>query len=411
MKDIAPELYEKIIESFRRKYYSASLYGAPLNDVETTLRNREATFRDADSYAVMVGDMLSQAMKEVLVLDSLPDKKLYYNIAKRTIGSALEENYRIVSTVAAVIQEEINGRAGIGLKPVKPEINTAAINKIIDRAAKADTQEKLDAALTEPVKTYPRTVVDDTIRENAKAQNNAGLEVKVTRVYDGVGVHNRKDVCQWCKSREGKEVPYKEAYARGMFERHDGCGCIIDYVSKKGERSRSTSKWGFERIEEPANKEANILSTTANENITIDYLKNATPGEGNIIKAPGFIDKGHAEENEFAEWLLDTLGGEIIHNADSTIKGERFADYTWNGKLWELKTITSSKYNTIDQHIRDANKQISSNRGGIMIDLTNNKLKRKDALPLIQRSMKNRKMLSTDVLIKDKSSFAIFRMG
>lgn len=278
MTDIAPGLYEKIMEAFQKRYSKATIFGEPIQNIEATLRTREALFRDADIYAVEVGTMLSEAMKEVLVLDELPNKTLYYNIAEKTIGKSLQESYRLVSSVAGVIQEEINGRAGIGMKPVKPEMNMAAIEKIIDRAAHADTQEKLDSALTEPVNTYPRTVVDDTIKANAKVQSEAGLEVKVERKYDGVGVHNRKDPCEWCLARQGSWT-YPDAMEAGVFERHDGCGCIIDYTSKKGERSRSTDKWGFRKIEHPERVEQNTNQWTKKR-------INARINSNRVIKKP-----------------------------------------------------------------------------------------------------------------------------
>ena len=246
MADIAPELYEKIKEAFQKRYDQGTLFGKPLSEIESALRARTATFRDADAYAVEVGSMLSDAMKEVLKLEELPGKRLAYDIAKRTIGTSLQDSYRMVSNVASVVQEEINGRAEIGLKPVKPEMTMADIDKICEEAAKAREQKQLDTALTEPVKTYPRKVVDDTVRVNARAHNRAGLDVRVTRIYDGVGVHRRKDPCEWCLSRCGKDMTYADAMAKGAFQRHPGCGCEIIYMVGKSVQRQTdwtTNEW------------------------------------------------------------------------------------------------------------------------------------------------------------------------
>ena len=157
----------------------------------------------------------------------------------------------------------MNERSGIGMRPIEPKEDTGFIDKIIDKAVNAENQEQLNAALTEPVKTYPRRAVDDTIKANGKVQEEAGLEARVTRIYDGVGLHNGKDICLFCKAREGKDVPYKEAlYERDMFARHDGCGCIIEYTSKKGDRSRASDKNGFERIDDPRQKEEELEKNT-----------------------------------------------------------------------------------------------------------------------------------------------------
>lgn len=406
MTDISPEIYEKIKERYD---------GLVASDKDMTLitdwiREGKAHYSQAEVYAERSGKYLSQAMREVIRLEDLPDNTLYYNIAEKTIGRALEDNYKLMAEAARVAQENMNKEAGIGLKAAVPEMNRDRIHRIVDTAAGADTQEKLDAALGEPVKTYSRTVIDDAKRANARLHDEAGLEVRVEREYDGVGLHNGTDVCEWCKEREGS-FTYEEAIRIGVFARHDGCGCIINYTSKKGTRTRSTDKWSWhDVIEDPKGKEAELITGEAKGNITKEYLAKATPGEGSIIKQPGFTDKGHEEEINFAEWLKETLGGEIIHNADSDIKGKHYADFTWNGKLWELKTIASSKYNTFDQHIRDANKQVASNRGGFMIDVTNNTLKRSAILSFIHRSMKNRNVEKTDVMIKDSDGFEVFEI-
>ena len=263
-KDISEELYAKIKESFEAKYEKAQLLGEPLHDVLARIQSGGGTFRDADMYSVEVGSMLSDSLKENLILDEMPNKTFYRNIAKKTLGESLKDGYGMVSNIAAVVQEEMNASIGIGLKAVKPKLDVQAVDKIVNNAAQAETQEELDAVLTEPVKTFTRRVVDDTQKANARLHNKAGLAVKVEREYDGVGIHNQTEACQWCLDRDGK-FTYEEAMDKGAFERHDGCGCIITYTSKKGEVSRSTGKYsGFKKIEEPTKIEK-ILIEKANK--------------------------------------------------------------------------------------------------------------------------------------------------
>lgn len=88
---------------------------------------------------------------------------------------------------------------------------------------------KLEIAL----ETAPLKVQDDSLKENASAAENVGLEARVTREYDGVGLSNHRQ-CQWCLDRCGENMPYDEAYAKGAFQRHPGCGCEIYYQAEKG---------------------------------------------------------------------------------------------------------------------------------------------------------------------------------
>ena len=71
--DIAPELYERIQRRFQEKYDKAMLYDPPISDMRRKLEAGEATFQDADIYAVEVGSMLSDSMLEVLQLEEMLD--------------------------------------------------------------------------------------------------------------------------------------------------------------------------------------------------------------------------------------------------------------------------------------------------------------------------------------------------
>lgn len=91
-------------------------------------------------------------------------------------------------------------------------------------------------------------VVDESLNKSADFARKAGLEVRVTRVYDGRGLHGGKDTCDWCKSRECHNVTLEEAYRIGAFQRHEGCECIIEYTSAKGDKTIQTGKyngWNF----------------------------------------------------------------------------------------------------------------------------------------------------------------------
>lgn len=93
-----------------------------------------------------------------------------------------------------------------------------------------------------------RSSADDSIKKNASSASGVGLEVRVTRRYDYIGVHDRKDDCEWCLSRCGENMTLQEAYKKGAFQRHDGCSCIIEYTSNKGIKTIQTGKykgWNF----------------------------------------------------------------------------------------------------------------------------------------------------------------------
>ena len=91
----------------------------------------------------------------------------------------------------------------------------------------------LDGNLKNGIKNIAMKASDDSLMRNAENASGVGLETKVIRHYDDVGLHGGKDVCQWCQSREG-EWSYDEANSNGVFERHPGCECTIEYLTEKG---------------------------------------------------------------------------------------------------------------------------------------------------------------------------------
>lgn len=278
---------------------------------------------------------------------------------------------------------------------------------------------KMLSGLANIVGTISRKVHDDSQKKNAGNASEAGLEVRVSRTYDDVGLSGRRD-CQFCLDRECTNVTLDEAYEIGAFQRHPGCGCEITYTTEKGTKVQTdwhSNTW--DDVQERVNyglddfditPQMRIAQLPQNINVTAEYIREATPGEGVISIEPGYNSKSHKEENDFAVWLHKTFGGTIVHNKDSETKDFHFADFTWNQRLWELKTISSSKYNTIDQHIRDANKQIATNRGGFFIDISKSQIDIEKMSEMIEKSMKLRGLPQTDVLIKNGDLFEIRRI-
>jgi len=237
MTDVAPELFESIVNTFNQLCSGDRI----LADLRQQIQNGTATYRQAYQYAERCGMHLSGVLHAVLKEDNLPNGTLYYNIAEKTLGQALHMNAEQILNMVRQIQETINEKAGVKLKPVEVPVNEDRIHEIVSAAANAETYEKAAVQFDEPVTTESRRAVDDSLKANARFHDKAGLEVRVEREYDGVGLHDGTDACEWCLERAGS-FTYDKAMAVGAFERHEGCGCIIDYTSKKGVTTRSTGR-------------------------------------------------------------------------------------------------------------------------------------------------------------------------
>ncbi len=104
-------------------------------------------------------------------------------------------------------------------------------------------QQAIQPQINQVISNWLLKTVDDAIRKNVEISESVGMETVVIREYDGVGVHDGKTPCQWCLDRAGS-WSYEDAQANGVWERHEGCGCTITYVTKKGNIQRLSALSG-----------------------------------------------------------------------------------------------------------------------------------------------------------------------
>ena len=112
---------------------------------------------------------------------------------------------------------------------------------------------------------------------------------------------------------------------------------------------------------------ANKESKNAIIDVTDEYKKSSTPGVGKIVFDENYDKKSHLEEMDFANWIHNTLGGDIRALSESTIDGQKMPDFIWKERKLELKTISSIP--SIDRQIHKAAKQIDE-KGIIAIDIS-----------------------------------------
>lgn len=219
MADIAPELLRMIQETFREE-----VARSPLIKRYTDQINRTGGFLQADRYAYEVGRNLSNAFIANLTATTLPDGRIYYNIANRIIPPMLEEEFNLVSEASLKVVNRLNRQAGLNLQAMAPDINRERIAGIVDAVS---SQEELGAALEylrAPVENFAVHTVDDTIRHNAKMQYQAGLQPKIVRSSNG-------QCCQWCENLAG-EYDYPVDNPE-IYQRHENCNCVVEFRPTK----------------------------------------------------------------------------------------------------------------------------------------------------------------------------------
>ena len=108
------------------------------------------------------------------------------------------------------------------------------------------------------------------------------------------------------------------------------------------------------------------------EDVTKKYLSEFTPNKGFISIPDEYNQTLHKDEIKMAHWLSENIGGTITLINEKNKPNQKTPDYLWNGKFWDLKTITTEK--AADSAIRHGLKQIIENPGGLILDYNGNKL-------------------------------------
>ena len=245
--DVVPVLNDKIETSFK----SNVMKDRKIAQISKRIRDGTATFVDGHDYAERLGENLSKALVENLTADTLPDGRLYYNIAKRTVTPALETNYNLTNEAAAEIQKLLDAQIGIGLKAVKADFPAERIQGLIDKmTAEGITLEQALVWLTEPIVNNSEAFFDDFIDSNAKFRNDVGLRATITRKVAG-------NCCDWCAAMAGSYEYGQEP--PDIYRRHEFCRCTVTYESgKKAQNVWSKRQWESSPEDQAKRKEAGM---------------------------------------------------------------------------------------------------------------------------------------------------------
>ena len=235
VEDIVPSLLKKIKSEFE----GARLDSEVLKDLLSKLHHSKASYLDANQYAIEIGEILSKALGASLTNETLPDGKMYYNIAQRVLTDVLGRNHELVSDYTEQVQKNLNSEAKIGLTAQVPELNQDRIDGLVNRLASEESFDDVKWLLDDPIVNFSQSIVDDSIRKNAEFHHKVGLSPKIVRRVVG-------HPCKWCKSLEGSynypEVP------KDIYRRHGNCRCTVDYHPGNGKKQNvHTKKWTDEK--------------------------------------------------------------------------------------------------------------------------------------------------------------------
>ena len=274
--DVVPQLNEAIQTSFK----SNVMKDRKIAQISKRIRDGTATFADGHDYAERLGENLSKALKTNLTAQTLPDGRLYYNIAQRTVTPALEENYNLTNEVAADIQKLYDKRSKIGLGTVKADFPSERIQGLIDKmTVEGITLEDALKWIQEPIINNSEAFFDDFIDSNAKFRSDVGLKATLTRTAE-------PGCCKWCEDLAGT-YDYGSA-PPDFYRRHEFCRCTVTYQANKTSQNVWSKRTWESSTEEIARRKA--VGSDRQEQTAMERIEAAAQIERDkVIK--NFVDE------------------------------------------------------------------------------------------------------------------------
>lgn len=273
IKDVAPELLERIRNDFKIKFEE----NEKIKELYELMASGNATYKEVNEFAIETGRILTIVFANDLSSNVLPDGKMYFNIANRIIPDTLKKNHELVTDAGAQVQKSLNEKAGIRIRAIKPEINQDRIAGLVNKVSSADLYDSVAWVLAEPVINFTQSIVDDMIKANADFQYDAGMSPEIIRSAES-------KCCEWCSKLAGKykypDVP------KDVYRRHERCRCMVEYDPKNGKnrvQNVHTKKWKTPEERDKIEKRKAIGQENESNSEKIEYRKHI--GENNLSYA------------------------------------------------------------------------------------------------------------------------------
>ena len=174
------------------------------------------TYKEVNSMAISLGKRIAEEMGVEFSADALTNY--------------LRAGHGVLVDKAVIAQENLNKKAGIGLKPKRTKTPNYKIGKTVSAVAAADA-EAVPAMCDKVLPTLMLDLVDDVQKYNADFQKEAGLHPIIRRVWSGSYPSHDTRHTDNCEALAG-EWKYGDE-PRETYMRHEGCRCTIEIVSSK----------------------------------------------------------------------------------------------------------------------------------------------------------------------------------
>ena len=404
--------YKEIWQSFIKSISSHK----NLKDLIKKLDSGKATYEEAQKYSSSLANYLVDFLSAEnptnaeQILETLKDRSICKNFFKE------------IDDYTYSMQKTLNEVNNLGINAVKV---TSPRELIDSNVSLSDDYEKDISNLASKVELNANKHVDTVQQANARFQSDANYSITVSRTYDGKGLSDGR-TCKWCLSRVGHNVPYNEAYKRGMFQRHEGCHCIIEY-NNNGNKTYQTTKGGrnsWQLVQEQENEEENseferkrrIAKAKGEPYDATDewlhkpnnkkgktYISDSVTvnGEKYVVDGKYVVQDHNETEKKIANMIAEKTGKNVklLPRVNFPL-GVKTADYEIDNEFWDLKTIEGKTKNTLCNAIKSKKEQSNN----FVFELTTDGLSPKQAIENLENVIfkYDRYSFAKKVMVVDK---------
>ena len=232
MTDIVPEILQKL----QTRFQAEAIKNSTLRRISKKIIDKTATLGDVHEYSVAAGEILSETLQNIMTEDAMPDGRIYWNIAERTIAPMIRRNYDLINATAKQIQRIVDAADNIGLEAIEPEYPDGRVWGLLDKLVTDQTDQF--RWLKEPIVNISESFSDDYMKTNANFRSKTGLKVAIIRETEPYATRRSNGrtyaiPCEWCDGLAG-EYAYPGVPPE-VFQRHESCRCKVTY---KNERQR-----------------------------------------------------------------------------------------------------------------------------------------------------------------------------
>ena len=259
--DVVPALNEEIGRTFTNRMTTDHR----VMSVGKRIRDGTATLVDAHRYALYTGQNLSKSLQACITADTLPDGKLYYNIAKRTVTPSLRNAHGIVNQTAKQIQEIVDTKDGLGIKAIGADFPEERVQGLIDKMTSYDNFEQASVWLKEAIVNNCEAFFDDYVRANVDTRAKMGMTETIVRTAE-------PKCCEWCQALEGTYEYGTEPPE--VYQRHEFCRCDVTFRSgRKNQNVWTKTVWESDKAQIDKRKGTNpIMDPSERKKLINNYI-------------------------------------------------------------------------------------------------------------------------------------------